>query len=72
MSRSRKQPEPRLALASFTRQGNLTPLLMTAKKCVTEPVYANYEGMKAVIRLNPQIEFSVTILGHIPDPATQP
>lgn len=68
MSRRTKRPEPRMALAAFTRQGNVTLLLMTGRNCVTEPVYVNYEGMKAVLRLNPRIEFSITILRRIPDP----
>ncbi len=33
--------------------GNLTPLMMTAKNINADPVYANCEGMCAVLRLNP-------------------
>ena len=70
MSQQTSTSQPGVIRATFTRQGNLTLLLMTGRNCTAEPVYANYEGMKAVIRLNPEVEFAITILERIP--ATHP
>ena len=53
---------PRVVRASHIREGILTPLLITAKNANADPVYANFEGMLAVLRLNPKIEFSIKIL----------
>ena len=39
---------------------------MTAQNADAEPVYANFDGMLAVLRLNPDIEFSITILPRQP------
>lgn len=52
----------RVVRATHIREGNLTPLLMTAQNATADPVYESFDGMLAILRLNPDIEFLIAIL----------
>ncbi len=61
-----------VARASYSREGNLTPLMMTAKNINADPVYANCEGMRVMLRLNPEIQFTITILPRVSQSEASP